>query len=75
MNHIIRTKYYENKIPNRIRQKPRQRASLHAKTTLMSQFDTKGIDKTSIDDYNQLILDNWDVFSLDTYKRSCTYNI
>ena len=75
MNHIIRTKYYENKIPNRIRQKPRQRASLHAKTTLMSQFDTKGIDKTSIDDYNQLILDNWDVFSLDTYRRSCTYNI
>ena len=44
--------------PPGTRQKPRQKASLHVKTTLTSQFDTKGIDKTWVDDYTKLILDN-----------------
>ena len=54
------------------RRKPRQKASLHIKETLMSQFDTSGIDKTWVEDYNNLILENWDVFSLDKYDVGFT---
>ena len=44
--------------------KPRQQPSFEVRTNLKSQFDASGIDKEWVDQYIQLIMENWDVFSL-----------
>ena len=49
------------------RTKPRQHPSFEVRTNLKSQFDASGIDKEWVTQYEQLIMENWDVFSLHKY--------
>ena len=49
------------------RSKPRQAPTLSIRTNLKSQFDSSGIDKEWLDQYIDLIMKNWDVFSLHRY--------
>ena len=53
--------------PPGTKHKPRQQPSVEIRENLKSQFDTSGIDKEWVDQYIQLIMDNWDVFSLHKY--------
>ena len=50
--------------PPGIKTKPKQQPSFEVRENLKSQFDASGIDKEWVDQYNQLIMENWDVFSL-----------
>ena len=49
------------------RSKPRQAPTLSTRTNLKSQFDSSGIEKEWLDQYIDLIMKNWDVFSLHRY--------
>ena len=49
------------------RTKPRQQPSFEVRTNLKNQFNTSGIDKEWVPQYEQLIMENWDVFSLHKY--------
>ena len=53
--------------PPGTRTKPRQHPSFEVRTNLRSQFDASGIDKEWVDQYDQLIMENWDDFSLHKY--------
>ena len=53
--------------PPGIRDKPLQDPSPEVKQILLEQFDTKDIEQAWIPAYKQLILDNYDVFSLDKF--------
>ena len=47
--------------------RPKQKATLEVRNNLRAQFNTAGIEEEYIQDYIQLIMDNWDVFSLHKY--------
>ena len=47
--------------------KPKQQPTWRIRNNLQAQFDSSGIEKEYIQDYIQLIMDNWDVFSLHKY--------
>ena len=53
--------------PPGTKHKPRQHPTVEIRENLMSQFDASGIDKEWVDQYYQLIMENWDVFSLHKY--------
>ena len=53
--------------PPGTRSKPKQQPSVNIRENLKSQFDNSGIDKEWVDQYYQLIMENWDVFSLHKY--------
>ena len=53
--------------PPGIKNKPKQPPTLEVKSNLRNQFDASGIEGEYIQDYIQLIMDNWDVFSLHKY--------
>ena len=50
--------------PPGIRKKPTQGPTQAIRDNLLSQFDATGVDGEYLDDYRQLFLRNWDVFSL-----------
>ena len=53
--------------PPGVRTKPKQAPSLATRTNLKSQFDSSGIEKEWVDQYLEMIMNNWDVFSLHRY--------
>ena len=53
--------------PPGIKQKPKQQPTMEVKNNLKKQFDVSGIEGEYVQDYIQLIMDNWDVFSLHKY--------
>lgn len=53
--------------PPGTKHKPRQHPTVEIRENLRSQFDASGIDKEWVDQYDQLIMENWDVFSLHKY--------
>ena len=50
------------------RAKPKQAASLAVRRNLLSQFDVSGIEEEWVEQYIKLIMDNWDIFSLNKYN-------
>ena len=48
-------------------QKPEQPCSPEVKAKLLEQLDLSGCDPAHKEDYKNLVLDNWDVFSTDRY--------
>ena len=53
--------------PPGVRTRPKQAPSLIIRDNLKSQFDTMGIQEEYVNDYIQLVMQNWDVFSLQKY--------
>ena len=53
--------------PPGIKSKPRQKPAIEIQANLRSQFDATGIDEEYIEDYINLIMENYDVFSLNKY--------
>ena len=53
--------------PPGVRDKPSQKPSPEISKNLLDQFDTKDIEQEWIPAYKQLIIDNYDVFSLDKF--------
>ena len=47
--------------------KPKQRPSLAVEENLKSQFDSSGLEKEWVPQYVEMIMENWDVFSLHRY--------
>jgi hypothetical protein len=50
--------------PPGTKSKPKQAPTLATRTNLKSQFDASGIEQEWVDQYIELIMENWDVFSL-----------
>ena len=53
--------------PPGTKSKPKQGPSLKTRLNLRSQFDATGIEKEYINEYINMIMENWDVFSLHKY--------
>ena len=53
--------------PPGIKNKPKQQPTTEVRNNLKAQFDASGIEGEYVQDYIQLIMDNWDVFSLHKY--------
>ena len=53
--------------PPGIKTKPKQQLTVEIRNNLCSQFDASEIEGEFVQDYIQLIMDNWDVFSLHKY--------
>ncbi len=53
--------------PPGTKSKPKQGPSLKTRLNLRSQFDANGIEKEYVNEYINMIMENWDVFSLHKY--------
>lgn len=54
------------------KKKPRKAASLSIRKNLLTQFDVSSIDKEWVQQYTELILENWDIFFLHKYDLGHT---
>ena len=58
--------------PPGTKSKPKQAPSLATRTNLRSQFDASGIEGEYVEEYIKMIMENWDVFSLNKYDLGHT---
>ena len=61
--------------PPRIKTKPKQQPSIEIRNNRKSQFDASEIEEEYVQDYIQLIMENWDVFSLHKYDAHWEHKI